>query len=87
MGRITTLIINPTLALLFGIGLLVFMYGLVEMMWGMRTGKVDEKGKEHMLWGVIGMTIMVSSWGIIRIIDSTFNLGSGNKSVEKNIVR
>ena len=87
MGRITTLIINPTLALLFGIGLLVFMYGLVEMMWGMRTGKVDEKGKEHMLWGVIGMTIMVSSWGIIRIIDSTFNLGSGNKNVEKSIVR
>ena len=35
-----------------------------------------EKGKKNMLWGIIGMTIMVGVFGIITIILNTFGISS-----------
>ncbi len=69
VGKITAALINPALALIFSIGLLVFVYGLAEFIWGLsqETGKKEE-GKKHMLYGLIGMFVMVSSIAIIKII-------------------
>ena len=71
-GCLSTVIINPLLALIFALGLLVFVWGIVEFMWGMSTeaGKKDE-GKKHMLWGLVGMFVMVAAYAIIKIIAST----------------
>ncbi len=71
VGKITDAILNPALALVFSIGLLVFVFGLVEFIWGLsqETSKKEE-GKRHMLWGLVGMFVMVSAITIIKIIAS-----------------
>jgi hypothetical protein len=71
VGKLTGAFINPALALIFSIGLLVFIYGLVEFIWGLsqETGKKEE-GKQHMLYGLIGMFVMVSAIAIIKVISS-----------------
>jgi hypothetical protein len=77
---ISQVIINPILALLFAGALLVFIFGIVEFLWGLnqKAGSI-EKGRQHMIWGVIGMFIMIAAYTIIRIIGNTVgnNLGSG----------
>lgn len=70
----SNIIINPLLALLFGVGLLVFVYGVVEFLFEFDVrGSKDAKelGKQHMLWGVIGMFIMASAYSILEVIAST----------------
>jgi hypothetical protein len=69
VGKLTAAFINPALALIFSAGLLVFIYGLTEFIWGLsqETGKKEE-GKKHMLWGLIGMFVMVSAIAIIKIL-------------------
>jgi hypothetical protein len=69
VGKLTGAFINPALALVFAIGLLVFVYGLVEFVWGLshEAGKKEE-GKQHMLWGMVGMFIMAAAIAIIKII-------------------
>lgn len=77
MGRINSALIDPALALLFAAGFLMFVYGVVEFMFFQRDAKGGEylgKGREHMLWGVIGMAIMMSAWGIIKVVAGTFAL-------------
>jgi len=39
----------------------------------MNRDKEDKRtaGKQHMIWGIIGMAIMVSVFGIINLIMST----------------
>jgi hypothetical protein len=71
VSKLTAAFINPALALIFSVGLLVFIYGLVEFIWGMsqESGKKEE-GKKHMLYGLIGMFVMVSAIAIIKIIAS-----------------
>lgn len=67
-------IINPLIVFLFSLALALFLYGLVEFLW---NGGNDEKktiGKSHMLWGVIGLTIMMGVWTILGILMSTFGI-------------
>lgn len=76
-ARFNSAVLDPLVALLFAVGLLLFVYGVVEFMFFQRTGDKGEyksKGREHMLWGVIGMAIMLAGWGIIRVVASTFGL-------------
>lgn len=74
--RIYSAIVDPLVALLFAVGLLLFVWGVLEFMFFQRgdKGEYKSKGREHMLWGVIGMAIMLAAWGIIRIVAGTFGL-------------
>lgn len=69
VGKVTSAVINPALALVFAAGLLVFVYGLVEFIWGLsqETG-ARESGKQHMLWGLVGMFVMAAAIAIIKLI-------------------
>ena len=80
IGRFTTYIINPAILVVFAAGFFLFVYGLVEFLWNSRSGKPDEAGKSHMIYGVIGMLIMASVWGIIGVINDTFSLGLSSNS-------
>lgn len=76
LNNILRYIINPAILLLFAIGFAVFMYGILEFMWSMNSGEISQKGKDHMIWGIIGMFLMVSSYGVIALIDETFGFGA-----------
>jgi hypothetical protein len=80
LSRIVTEILGPVEAVIFAAGFLMFLWGLVQAMYNLSEGGPNDEGKRHMVWGVVGMTIMVSIWGIVALIDNTFGLGalSGN---------
>ena len=54
-------IVNPILMLMFAVAIIVFIYGVVEMIAKGGDPSVREKGRWHMLGGVIGMVIMMSA--------------------------
>jgi hypothetical protein len=68
-----TFIINPVLAVLFAFAMLVFVWGIIEFLIAVNYsgdhGK-QEDGKRHMLWGLIGIFIMVSAYAILEFIAS-----------------
>jgi hypothetical protein len=69
VGKLTSALINPALALIFSVGLLVFIFGLTEFIWGLsQESSKKEDGKRHMLWGLIGMFVMMSAIAIIKVI-------------------
>lgn len=72
VSKITVAILNPILALLFAAGLLVFMWGIVQFLIGL-SGDSESKddGKRHMLWGVIGMFVMVAAVAIVNLVASS----------------
>ena len=73
-GDIGRVIVNPLLALIFGAGLLVFTWGLVQYLYALNVkGEQDQDAKKHMLWGIVGMFIMAAAFTIIRIIANTIN--------------
>jgi hypothetical protein len=87
LAKFATAVINPALALLFAFAFLLFVWGIVEFMYGLYKGQSHhggghgddplKKGKEHMIWGVVGLTIMTSAWAIVRFIANTIGVGLG----------
>ena len=75
LDRFITLIIDPTILLIFTAGFLLFLWGLVTFIFNLGEGGENTEGKQHMLWGLIGMLVMISVFGILALINNTFNLG------------
>ena len=76
VGRFVKVIINPAIGILFAAGFFLFMWGLVQFIINLEEGGDNKEGKNHMLWGIAGMVIMVSIYGILALIDATFSLGA-----------
>jgi uncharacterized membrane protein YidH (DUF202 family) len=67
VGRIAELIINPTITLLFGAAILIFVWGVAEYIRGSDQAGERTKGAQHMIWGVIGIFIMVSAVALLKL--------------------
>lgn len=73
IGKIASLIINPLIILGFVIATIYLFYAIVQMIWGAGDKTLEEK-KKTVMWGVVGMFIMFSVFGILRLVMATFKL-------------
>ncbi len=78
MSRFVDYLINPAILVIFAAGFLLFVYGLVEFLWKLNEGGDNKEGKQHMIWGIVGMFIMVSVYGILSLATSTFGIDPTN---------
>ena len=68
-------IINFALAILIGIAIATFFWGLVKYLFGAKGGPEQTKASTIMMWGLIGIFFMLSIFGIVRFLQVTFGLG------------
>lgn len=69
--KINEVIINPIIILLFGVAVLVFVYGIFEYVKGAGSDDARSTGSKHMVAGLVGLFIMISAFGIINLIVNT----------------
>ncbi len=67
IGKITTFINNTLIPLVFGIALLVFVWGMFKF-FIYNTEEEKEKGKDLAIYAVVAFVLMVSIWGIVNLI-------------------
>jgi len=74
VSKLDQFILNPILYVLFAAALIVFIWGLIEFLNGLASGETDKSsnGKRHMLWGLIGLFIMLTAVSIITLTIYTF---------------
>ncbi len=83
LGRFVTYIIDPAILLIFTAGFLLFLFGLVEFLFKVEQSSGRENGVRHMIWGMVGMLIMVSVYGIVALITNTFGLDLASPDVSR----
>ncbi len=71
-------IINPAIQFAFIIAFVVFLWGVVEFIRNANNAEARKKGQQHMIWGVVGLVIMVGVYGIINILINTFGLSKSH---------
>ena len=74
VGKVVDLIINPFIVLLFTAALFLFFLGMVQFILGASDETKRQMGKRHMVWGVIGLFIMVGVFGIMAVLLRTFGI-------------
>jgi succinate dehydrogenase/fumarate reductase cytochrome b subunit len=74
ISKVNTLIINPLIILLFALAVVYFLYGVFQFISNQESEEAKTKGKSHMLWGIIGIVVMMGVFTILNMIMNTFNI-------------
>lgn len=76
---IIVLINNVAVPLIFALAFLVFLWGVFKyLIQGAGDQEKRKEGAQLVLWAIIGFFVMISVWGLVRILTGTFNLDSTN---------
>ncbi len=87
VASLDRLIVNPLITFLFALALAYFLYGVLEFFTNQENEEKRTASKKHMLWGVIGLTIMMGVWTILGIILNTLNISESEINPEQGTVK
>lgn len=63
--------------LLIAVGVVVFLYGVVKYITAGGDETKRKEGRDAIVYGIIGIFVMVSVWGLVWILLNTFDLEKG----------
>jgi hypothetical protein len=75
--------LNALIGLFITIAIIVFFWGLIVYL--SSDGEDKTKGLSRMLMGIVTIFVMVSIWGIIRLLQATFRTTSTDPIIPKGI--
>lgn len=67
-------ILNPVIYLLFALAVIYFFIGVIKFIKNSDSETERKVGLNHIIWGIVGIFIMLSARGLINIILATFGL-------------
>jgi hypothetical protein len=83
-GSITTIqslicklneILGAILPFLIALGVLYFVWGVVQFVIA-SDEEAKTTGRNRMIYGIIGLVVIVGMWGLVRIVTNTFGLNN-----------
>ncbi len=77
-NSILTVINQSLVPVLFAIAFIMFLWGVYKyFIIGATEDKKREEGRHFVLWSIIGFAVILSVWGLVAVVTSTFNLPAG----------
>lgn len=70
----TCLISKSIIPLLLALALVFFIWGVTKFILHADDEAKREEGKKFIMWGIIGLFVIVSIWGIVNILNNTFQV-------------
>ncbi len=77
--KITATIVNPLIVVMFAFALVGFLWGVQTYITNADDHEARMKGTGHIMWGLIGMFLMIASFTIVHIMLATFGINETDK--------
>jgi len=71
-------ILNSIIPVLVVLGVVFFVWGVIMMVIG-NDEEAKTKGRQKMIWGLIGLVVIVAMWGLVGIVTKTFNVNNNGQ--------
>ncbi|MBU0611818.1 pilin [Patescibacteria group bacterium] len=68
-------ILNTIIPVLIVLGVVYFVWGVVQYVMASEED-AKKKGRDRMIWGIIGLVVIVGMWGLVTIITNTFGVSN-----------
>ena len=72
----TCFLTKAVVPLLFALAVAAFVYGVFDFIRANASGEETGEKKAFMVWGIIGLAVMLSVWGLVGILQNTFHVGN-----------
>ena len=76
--RVLQNVVDAVIPFVIGLAVLVFIYGVFNFVTSAGDEEARAGAKQLIIWGIIGIFVMVSVWGLVNILSRTFNLTGVN---------
>lgn len=67
-------VLGYVVPIIIGFALIAFLWGVLKYLFAGSDEKQREESKQFMLWGIIGLTVMVSVWGLVSVLANVFGM-------------
>jgi FtsH-binding integral membrane protein len=68
---LANVILNPLIRLMFAAAVIYFLWGVFIYIMNADSEEKRREGGQHIMWGLIGLVIMMGVYGILRIATGT----------------
>lgn len=75
-------IVNPLVIIIIGLAVVYFLWGVAKYILHSGDAKAREEGRNMMIYGIIAIFVMVSMYGLVNLLKTTFEL---NKTTLPNV--
>jgi uncharacterized membrane protein YidH (DUF202 family) len=78
----TCVISTSIIPLLLSLAVMLFVWGVVMYVINPSEEEKKKKGKSFMIWGIIALAVIVSVWGLVSILRTTFGIDNAIPQVQ-----
>lgn len=76
-------ILDAVIPFLVGLAVMLILYGIVGFISHAADEEKRTEAKNFIIWGIIGVFVMVSVWGLVNILVNTFDLNTSATEATK----
>lgn len=73
LDKVVTSVLSPLYQLAVGVAVVYFLYGVVKFIIDLNDPQSKNEGKSHLLWGTIGLFIILSVGGLLKFFNTLFD--------------
>lgn len=73
-------ILNTIIPILIVLGVVYFIWGVITYMIG-ADEEAKKKGRDKIIYGIIGLVVIVGMWGLVKIVTSTFGISNNPSGI------
>jgi len=74
VGYVICNINRAIIPLIIAVAMVTFIWGIVQYVINTDNETAKTKGKDFMIWGLIGLAVMFGVWGLVKILGATFGI-------------
>lgn len=75
-------LLNVATTLIIALAVVWFLYGVFQFVMSKGDQEARDAGRDKIVSGIIGIAVMVSVWGLVKFVTSTFGLADeGNAAI------
>jgi len=71
-------ILAVLLPFLVALGVIIFVWGVISYVIA-SDEEAKTRGRDRMIYGIIGLAVIIALWGLVKILTNTFELNSGTE--------
>lgn len=70
-----SLLLNTIIPILITLGVVYFIWGVISYVMA-KEEEAKKEGRSRMIYGLIGLVVIVSIWGLVAILKNTFGVAN-----------
>lgn len=73
-------VLSTVVPVLIVLGVLYFVWGVITYVIA-SDEEAKKAGRDRMIFGIIGLAVIIALWGLVRILTNTFGVSNSGQSV------